>query len=280
MTLDKNAPIGVFDSGIGGLSVLKALRAKLPQQDFIYVADSGHAPYGERDESYVIARSNAVAAHLVGYGIQALVVACNTATAVAINHLRAAHPDLPIIGVEPALRPAAALSKTGHIGVLATRGTLTSTRFHLLRESVAGQVRFSLQPCDGLARAIEHQSDNSNATKLIAMCAGFIEATGQFGHKNGDIDTLVLGCTHYDFASAYLTALLPAGINLVAAGEAVARQTRRVIEKAAGIADAKSTSPGPSNHGRITFLTTGEPLALQAAARHWLHLNSCVARLN
>jgi len=280
MTLDKNAPIGVFDSGIGGLSVLKALRAELPQQDFIYIADSGHAPYGERDESYVIARSNAVAAHLVGYGIQALVVACNTATAVAINHLRAAHRDLPIIGVEPALRPAAALSKTGHIGVLATRGTLTSTRFHLLRESVAGQVRFYMQPCDGLASAIEHQLENPNATKLIAVCAAYIEATGQFGHKNGDIDTLVLGCTHYHFASEYLTALLPAGIQLVAAGEAVARQTRRVVEKAAGVADATSTSPSPSNNGRITFFTTGEPLALQAAARQWLHLNSCVARLN
>jgi glutamate racemase len=105
------APIGVFDSGIGGLSVLKALRAELPLEDFIYIADSGHAPYGERDDAHVLARSRALTAHLVEKNVKALVIACNTATAAAINQLRADYPQLPIIGVEPALKPAALLSR-------------------------------------------------------------------------------------------------------------------------------------------------------------------------
>ena len=115
-----NAPIGVFDSGIGGLSVLKALRATLPHEDFIYLADNGHAPYGERDTAHVLARSRAVTHYLVGQNIKALVVACNTATAAAIDLLRTEHPKLPIIGVEPALKPAVAISKTGRIGVMVT----------------------------------------------------------------------------------------------------------------------------------------------------------------
>ena len=275
-----DAPIGVFDSGIGGLSVLKALQSELPWQDFIYIADSGHAPYGERDEAHVVARSLAIAAQLVGHEIKALVVACNTATAAAIHLLRAAYPDLPIIGVEPALRPAAALSKTGHIGVLATRSTLASVKFQALHASMASQIRFILQPCDGLASAIERQLEDSDATELIAMCVHYIMATGQFGHGTGDIDTLVLGCTHYPFASEHLTALLPAGIQLVATGEAVARQTRRVIEKLGKVHAGVDIRPEQTVLGQIQILTTGQPHTLQIAARHWLGLDVSVCKLN
>jgi glutamate racemase len=179
-----NAPIGIFDSGIGGLSVLQALRAELPQQDFIYIADSGHAPYGERDDAFVIARSRALTAHLLGQGIQALVIACNTATAATIDLLRAAHPQLPIIGVEPALKPAAVLSQTKRIGVMATRGTLASARFKQLLDSLSTQAEFVLQPCDGLAEAIEQAAGwPESAPELIASCARHIRAMGQFGLK-------------------------------------------------------------------------------------------------
>jgi len=124
----KNRAIGVFDSGIGGLSVVQALRTELPHEHFIYVADSGHAPYGERDVAHVLARSRAITRYLVSQDVKAVVVACNTATAAAIHRLRLEHPVLPLIGVEPALKSALALSKTGRIGVMATRGTLTSAK--------------------------------------------------------------------------------------------------------------------------------------------------------
>ena len=146
-------PIGIFDSGVGGLSVLKALRAELPHEDFIDIADSGHAPYGERDDAYVVARSLAIAKYLVKQNVKALVVACNTATAAAIDLLRATYAALPIIGVEPALKPAVQLSRTKHIAVMATRSTLASARFAALLAAQSDQARFTLLPCDEIGRA-------------------------------------------------------------------------------------------------------------------------------
>ena len=154
-----DAPIGVFDSGIGGLSVLRALRAALPHDDFVYFADSAHAPYGERDDAHVQARSRAVLAELqAAHGIKAFVIACNTATAAAAEALRAAHPDQVIVGIEPALKPALTLTRTGRIGVLATRGTLASPKFRALHHGLATRAEFVLQPCDGLATAIEKEA--------------------------------------------------------------------------------------------------------------------------
>ena len=254
-------PIGVFDSGIGGLSVLKALRAELPYEDFIYVADSGFAPYGERDESFVLARSRAITRHLLHLNaqpIKALVVACNTATAAAIHLLRQEHPGLPIIGVEPALKPAVAASRTKHIGVLATRGTLASQKFKTLLTSLADQATFSCQPCDGLADAIEHD----NTTKVRALCAYYIRAAGQFGLNSGEIDTLVLGCTHYPFARADLQALLPAGVRIIDNGEPVARQARRLLTE----------HVSTDSLGQITLCSTGDPALLAQAAMRWLGL--------
>ena len=155
--------IGVFDSGIGGLSVLQALRAELPHEHFIYIADSGHAPYGERDVAHVLARSRAIVQYLLSQNVKALVIACNTATAAAIQLLRAEHPGLVLIGVEPALKPAVALSKTGRIGVMATRSLLSSAKFQALLASQAGHATFVLQPCDGLADAIEHSAETGCA---------------------------------------------------------------------------------------------------------------------
>ena len=194
-------PIGVFDSGVGGLSVLRALQAELPLELFVYVADNGHAPYGERDDAHVLARSHAITDYLIAkHGIKALVVACNTATAAAIHILRAAYPDLPIIGIEPALKPATAVSKTGNIGVMATRGTLNSEKFRRLLDSLHGTGTFVLQPCDGLAIAIERM----DADQTVALCREYVHGMGRFGTQAGEMDCLVLGCTHYAFAASAL----------------------------------------------------------------------------
>ena len=258
--------IGVFDSGVGGLSILKALHAELPHEDFVYVADSGHAPYGERDDEHVIARSRLITDYLrEQHDIKALVIACNTATAAAIHLLRQQHPDLPIIGVEPALKPAVSHSKTHRIGVMATRGTLASAKFRTLVESLTGQANFVCQPCDGLADAIEHQ----DATKTIALCACYTGAMGKFGTKDGEIDTLVLGCTHYPFASQHLSELVGAKVRLIDNGEPVARQTRRRL----------ATLSPRETPGQSVLFTTGEHQILQNAAQHWLGLDGPVKSL-
>jgi glutamate racemase len=263
-------PIGVFDSGVGGLSILRALRAELPHEHFVYFADSGHAPYGERDEAHVIARSRAITAQLrAEHGIKALVIACNTATAAAVHLLRAEHPDLPIIGVEPALKPAVGLTRTGRIGVLATRGTLGSAKFTALLASLGGLAEFILQPCDGLADAIERQE----TAKIIALCDQYTLGMGRFGLKPGQIDTLVLGCTHYPFANEYLRALLGPAIQFIDTGEPVARHTRQLL-MASHIplqnADAPAVSCKPT--GPLTLVSSGAPAALKAAAQRWLGL--------
>jgi glutamate racemase len=267
--------IGLFDSGIGGLSVLKALRAELPHEHFIYLADSGHAPYGERDAAHVLARSRAVTAWLLSQRIKILVVACNTATAGAIDQLRAEHPGLIIIGVEPALKPALAISRTGRIGVMATRSTLASVRFQRLLEAGSTQATFVLQACDGLAEAIEQSAGQpENATELIATCARRTRAMGLFGLKTGEIDTLVLGCTHYPFASAALRFLLGPDVTLVDTGAPVARQTRARLQAAGLLAEAASPAAGG-----VRLCSTGPAAALQAAARRWLQPDASVETL-
>ncbi|MDP1566915.1 MAG: glutamate racemase [Polaromonas sp.] len=266
--------VGIFDSGLGGLSVLQALRAELPQQDFIYIADSGHAPYGERDEAHVIARSRALAAWLLDQGVKTLVVACNTATAAAVDVLRAEHPDLPIIGVEPALKPAAALSNTGRIGVMATRGTLGSSRFRALLASLSSRAEFVLQPCDGLAEAIERAAGRpEDAPELIAACARHTGAMGRFGSKTGEIDTLVLGCTHYPFAGDVLRSLLGTDVRLVDTATPVARQTRLRLP-------AAPKSGIRAGGGQLQLFSTGQPPVLQAAVQRWLLLDIPAGRLD
>jgi glutamate racemase len=261
-------PIGVFDSGVGGLSVLQALRTELPDEHFVYVADSGHAPYGERDDAHVITRSHAIAGHLVQqHHIKALVVACNTATAAAIQGLRQTYPELPIIGIEPALKPAAARSQTHVIGVMATRGTLNSEKFRNLLESVHGQATFILQPCDGLADAIEH----ANAMKIGAACAHYTGAMGRFGVNPGEIDTLVLGCTHYPFVENTLRALVGEQVAFLEGGAPVARQTRRLLTARGQLVD---TNALPAETGNLPdFYTTGAADALRTALQRWLHLD-------
>ena len=268
-----SAPIGVFDSGIGGLSVLQALRAELPHERFIYLADSGNAPYGEKGDGFVHQRSLAIARHLrQEHAIKALVVACNTATAAAIPLLRGELPDLPMVGVEPALKPAAIASRTHHVGVLATRGTAQSARFAHLLARHGEHTRFSVQACDGLAQAIEKSTGAEAAeaaSKTRALCARYTSALGVFGTESGMMDTLVLGCTHYVFAQDVLRSLVGPEVRIIETGAAVARQTRRILEPA-GLLHEEAA---PEVHARnILLCTTGALPALQAAAQRWLAL--------
>jgi glutamate racemase len=259
------SPIGVFDSGIGGLSVLKALQSAMPGADFLYVADSAHAPYGERSDAFVAARALRIGAWLASQGASALVVACNTATAAAIADMRMAHVALPVIGIEPAVKPAAALSATGCIGVMATRGTLASDKFARLLAAQPAGVRFFLQACDGLADAIERSALSADPAPVSALCTRYIGALGAaagFGSGSGQIDTLVLGCTHYPLVQAQLQALVGAEVRIVSNGDAVAQQTLRRL--------AQPPVPGGARAASLRLLCTSEPQRLQAAALAWL----------
>jgi glutamate racemase len=255
--------IGVFDSGIGGLSVLRALIAELPHEDFVYFADTAHAPYGERDDNYVIERCIEIASFLVKeHAVKALVVACNTATAAAIDLLRHNHPKLPIVGVEPALKPAATLTRTGRIGVLATQGTLTSGKFRTLHDSLRGQAEFVLQPCAGLAEAIER--DDKGAIERLGLT--FLTALGDLGDSPGQIDTVVLGCTHYPFARHVLQTIAGDQVRLVETGEPVARQARRLLESARLLQSPTALAPTQR------LITSGSQQALDAAIARILHV--------
>lgn len=260
--------VGVFDSGVGGLSVLLALRAEIPEVRFVYVADSAYSPYGERSAKQVAARAQHITSGLRSqHGIDVLVVACNTATAHAIEALRATHLGLPIVGVEPALKPAAAVSRSGHVGVLATRGTVQSERFARLRAEVQARaeqpVRFTVQACDGLADAIER--DDAIATR--ELCDRYVTALlSHAGSETPPIDTVVLGCTHYPFAADVLHERLGSHITLVDNGAAVARRTRAVL----GLAASPESEQRDAPDGGLTLLSTGPSTALSRAALRWL----------
>lgn len=259
--MDRASPIGVFDSGVGGLSILRALRQELPHEDFVYFSDAAHAPYGEKGDEFVTGRSLAIAVDLLEqHRIKALVVACNTATAAAVHLLRAQHAHLPVIGVEPALKPAAGLTQTGHVAVLATRGTLASAKFRTLLESLRGQAEFTLVPCDGLAAAIEADDPE----QVRELCRRYALEGGTFGSAPGQVDTLVLGCTHYPFASDVFRALVGPQVHLVETGEPVARQTRRLLETRDLL--------NPAGAGEVRFASSGSAQTLRSAASRWLSL--------
>ncbi|WP_088706587.1 glutamate racemase [Noviherbaspirillum denitrificans] len=261
-------PIGIFDSGIGGLSVLKYIHASLPNEQLLYFADSGYAPYGGKTEDEVVERSLAIAGFLMQHEAKALVVACNTATAAAIKALRARYPDMPVVGVEPGLKPAAALSKTGTVGVLATKGTLASEKFRLLREQVsaATHVQFLPQPCIGLADQVEKGELQSAETALLLhrYIAPLIEQGA---------DTLVLGCTHYPFVlpliEETIARVTTRQVAIVDTGEPIARQLVRLLTER-GLLQQE----GP---GKIAAFTTGSETALTTAFKRLLHLEPPVA---
>ncbi len=216
-------PIGIFDSGIGGTSVWRDLQRELPNENMIYLADSKNAPYGEKTKDQIISLSTKNTDWLLENGCKLIVVACNTATTNAIDHLRATY-DIPFIGIEPAIKPAALMSGTGKVGVLATKGTLSSQLFLKTSRTHAREIEVIEQEGIGLVRLIEsgRYQDESARELLKLYLDPMIRA---------NIDYLVLGCTHYPYLIPALKELLPENVTIIDCGEAVARQTRRILEK-------------------------------------------------
>lgn len=220
--MQKTAAIGVFDSGVGGLSVLRHIRQRLPQARLIYVADSGHVPYGDKSQEYIEARSIKLTQFLLQQGAAAIVIACNTASAAAAASLRSQF-KLPIIAMEPAVKPAVAASRNGMIGVLATTGTLASARFAALLERYAGETEIITQGCPGLVEAVESGELTTAETRaLIERSTAPLLARGA--------DTIILGCTHFPFLSAMITDVVGKNIKLIDTGAAVAQQLHRRIQ--------------------------------------------------
>ena len=254
-----DAPVGIFDSGVGGLSILRHIRAQLPQEHLVYVADSGFAPYGDKSEQVVVERSLAIARFLLDRGAKALVVACNTATVAAVKHLREIFPETPIVGVEPGLKPAAAASRNGKVGVLATGRTLAGTKFLQLRDQVAEATgaQFLLQPCRGLADQIE--TGELDSAQMSAMLKRYIAPLLAQG-----ADTLVLGCTHYPLVQASIEQVIAQegarGVVLVDTGDAVARQLGRLLDAGGLLRPCDAQAPA-----RVEGYTSASATALSAA---------------
>jgi glutamate racemase len=217
-TLQKN-PIGVFDSGVGGLSVLREIRRELPHEDLLYVADSGHAPYGDKSTQLIEARSIAIVEFLVSQHAKAIVVACNTATGAAVKTLRARF-SIPIVAMEPAVKPAAAHTKTGVIGVLATSGTLGSNNFVKLHARFGADVNILVQACPGLVEQVE--AGDLSGDKTRALIAQYVLPL--LAQK---ADTLVLGCTHYPFLAPLIREIAGPSVAIIDPAAAVARELRR-----------------------------------------------------
>ena len=217
-------PVGVFDSGLGGLTVLKSLRGRLPREDFFYFADTRFLPYGDRSEGFLRERGVLIAQAMVERGVKALVIACNTATAAAAEAIRAA-VKIPVVAIEPGVKPAVALSQTGEIAVLATTRTVESQRFQRLLDTHAQHVRVHVQACPGLAEAIEAEGAESDLVAcLLDRFVLPLAATRA--------DVVVLGCTHYPWLSAAIAQRLPTSVRLLDTGEAVARQLERRLHMA------------------------------------------------
>ena len=238
-------PIGVFDSGVGGLSVLREIRRELPDEDLIYVADSGYAPYGDRPEEYVRGRAIAVMEFLRSRSAKAVVVACNTATGIAVDALRARY-DVPIVAIEPAVKPAVAQTRSGVVGVLATTQTLAGSKFAKLVSTYAGNVEVVTQACPGLVDQVEAASLDSSSTRSLVeqYLAPLLERRA---------DTIVLGCTHYPFLGDLIREVAGPGVDVIDSAVPVARELRRRLQ-AAGLLAASG-----SRRGSETFWTTGSP---------------------
>lgn len=240
-------PVGVFDSGVGGLSVLRELRRALPAEDFLYYADSAYCPYGGQPAAAIQARAVAITEELLAAGCKLIVVACNTATIAAVEHLRANYP-LPFVGMEPAVKPACALTKSGVVGVLATGAALGGEKFHRLVAQHAEGVRVITQPCPGLVECVEAgELEGPRAESLVARYVAPLRAASA--------DVLVLGCTHYPFLRPLIQRVAGAGVRLLDTGEAVARQTRRVLERE-GLLRSEPAAGG------IEWRTSGNAAAL------------------
>ena len=252
--------IGVFDSGLGGLSVLASIARALPAADLIYFADTAHVPYGNKSDAFIRDRVLTIGHQLVAQGCTMIVVACNTATAAAVSALRKSLPGIPVVGVEPGIKPAAKASKSGRIAVLTTSSTARSERLARLIRLHAGTVAVDVLPCPGWATKVETlQLDDEEFGQSVRQHLAPTLAAGA--------DRIVLGCTHYAFLTPVLETIVAGRALLVDVADAVARQCQRL-----------STAPGTDGEGRLTLLASADPGRLEAALAA-LGLQRLAARL-
>ena len=245
---ERSAPVGVMDSGVGGLSVLAEIQRLLPNESLLYVADCGHVPYGEKSPDYIRQRCRRIAEFFQAQGAKAIVLACNTATVAAVADLRELYPDWPLVGMEPAVKPAAAATRVGVVGVLATTGTLQSAKFAALLDRFANDVRVVTQPCPGLVELIE--TGDLGSPQLRQLLIAYVQPLLAAG-----CDTLILGCTHYPFLRPLLAEMVPSDVAIIDTGAAVARQLQRLLAARDLLAD------GPAR--AAAFWTSADPQSLK-----------------
>jgi len=246
---ETSSPIGIFDSGLGGLSVFRLLPALLPAERFVYVADSGRAPYGPRSKEEITAFSEQIVEYLVQeQKCKAIVIACNTATAAAAKVLRKRYPTIPIVGMEPAVKPAALATKTGKVGVMATAGTFGSERYAELLSQFGRDIEVIEDPCVGLVTLIEEGelSGLHLSATLISIVLPMLDQ---------DADTIVLGCTHFPLVQESIAKLVGPRISLIDPAPAVARQLKNVLEAQNLLADADDETLHDQHH---LLLTSGD----------------------
>jgi len=245
--------VGVFDSGIGGLSVTEAMAEYLPAEQFLYVADNARAPYGPQPAGNIIEYSREITRYLLGRGARLIVVACNTATSLAIDTLREEFPTVPFVGLEPAVKPA---RRGNAVGVMATAATLSSPRYLALKEKYLSNRKVMENPCRGLVPIIEREESGSPALR------GKLEEI-LFPMLAGGIDTLVLGCTHYPMVKDDILAVCGPGVNIIDPSAAAARQVVRMLQEHGLAAPAPSPGAPHKHHRSHELLCTGGSLPLQ-----------------
>lgn len=239
-------PIGMLDSGVGGLSVLREVRRLLPAEDILYLADQAHLPYGPRRAEEIRGFVEGIARFLLERGCKVLVIACNAANAAALHYLRGVLPGLPVVGMEPAIKPAAAATRTGVIGVITTQATFQGELFASVIDRFAHGVQVETQVCPELVMLAEAGApDTPQSRAVVARCLEPLQ--------RARIDQLVLGCTHFPFLARFFADALGPDVTIVDPAPAVARQVRRVLESRDALA-----RPSPDAPGAITYFTTGD----------------------
>jgi glutamate racemase len=223
--MNADSPLGIFDSGVGGLSVLRAIRQQLPDENIIFFGDQGHVPYGPRPLEQVRDFSEAITRFLIDLGAKLIVVACNTASAAALHYLRQTFPNIPFVGMEPAVKPAAETTRTGVVGVLATPATFQGALYASVVERFASNVTLLQDTCPGLVQQIEKGELDSDATRQILESA-------LRPMLDRSIDTVVLGCTHYPFVIPLIQQIVGPGVRVIDPAPAVTRQTARLLDAA------------------------------------------------
>ena len=245
-----NSPIGIFDSGVGGISVLRAIRQQMPEESILYFGDQGHIPYGPRPMGQIRDFSEAITEFLLAQGAKIIVVACNTASAAALQHLRATFSGVQFVGMEPAVKPAAERTRTGKVGVLATPATFQGALYASVVERFAKGVELFQSTCPGLVHQIEEGDLNGKKTRLILE-----EALLPMLEEN--IDTVVLGCTHYPFVIPLIQQIVGERVRVIDPAPAVAKQLRRLLE-------ASDISNRSASKSYVMFYTSGDPDSLRS----------------